>query len=110
MNIKQTGQPVGHFGPMQWEDAGQVELTWSLWTAAAEGRGLATEALTGALAWAARDWRRRYVVAGHFADNPASGRVLEKAGFLYTGEVRRGFSKARAGEARTRRMVISPSL
>jgi hypothetical protein len=31
--------------------------------------------------------------------------VLEKAGFLYTGEVRRGFSKARRGEAETRRMV-----
>ena len=45
------------------------------------------------------------VVAGHFTDNPASGRVLEKAGFLYTGEVRAGFSKARGDEAHTRRMV-----
>ena len=43
--------------------------------------------------------------AGHFADNPASGRVLEKAGFLYTGELRTGFSRARGEEARTRRMV-----
>ena len=69
------------------------------------GRGYATEALQGAQAWAARRWGRRALVAGHFEDNPASGRVLEKAGFLYTGEVRRGFSKARSGEARTRRMV-----
>ena len=44
-------------------------------------------------------------MAGHFTDNPASGRVLEKAGFLYTGAVRSGFSKARGGDARTRRMV-----
>jgi RimJ/RimL family protein N-acetyltransferase len=44
-------------------------------------------------------------MAGHFSDNPASGRVLEKAGFLYTGEVRRGFSRARGSEAETRRMV-----
>jgi hypothetical protein len=44
-------------------------------------------------------------MAGHFSDNPASGRVLEKAGFLYTGEVRRGFSRARGAETETRRMV-----
>jgi RimJ/RimL family protein N-acetyltransferase len=44
-------------------------------------------------------------MAGHFSDNPASGRVLEKAGFLYTGEVRKGFSRARGAEAATRRMV-----
>ena len=69
------------------------------------GRGFATEALEGALVWASRKWRRKALVAGHFADNPASGRVLEKAGFLYTGEVRKGFSRARAAEAATRRMV-----
>ena len=44
----------------------------------------------------------------HFEDNPASGRVLEKAGFLYTGEVRAEFSRARGGEARTRRMIWLP--
>lgn len=46
-----TGQPVGHFGPMLWTDAGAVELTWSLWTPAAEGRGLATEAARAMNAW-----------------------------------------------------------
>jgi RimJ/RimL family protein N-acetyltransferase len=69
------------------------------------GRGYATEALDGAIAWASRTWKRRALVAGHFADNPASGRVLEKAGFLYTGEVRRGFSRARGADTDTRRMV-----
>lgn len=69
------------------------------------GRGYATEALEGALNWASRRWRRRALMAGHFADNPASGRVLEKAGFLYTGEVRRGFSQARGDLVDTRRMV-----
>ena len=69
------------------------------------GRGFATEALQGALAWARRGWGRRALTAGHFTDNPASGRVLEKAGFLYTGEVRRGFSKARGDWTATRRMV-----
>lgn len=69
------------------------------------GRGLATEALEGALVWAKKAWKRRALTAGHFTDNPASGRVLEKAGFLYTGEVRKGFSKARGDWTNTRRMV-----
>lgn len=69
------------------------------------GRGYATEALEGALLWASRKWKRRALVAGHFADNPASGRVLEKAGFLYTGETRSAFSHARGGITDTRMMV-----
>jgi len=69
------------------------------------GRGYATEALEGALVWASRQWKRRAMVAGHFADNPASGRVLEKAGFLYTGETRRTFSQSRNSLTDTRRMV-----
>lgn len=69
------------------------------------GRGFATEALDAALVWASGRWKRRALVAGHFTDNPASGRVLEKAGFLYTGEVREGFSLSRAAPVKTRRMV-----
>jgi len=69
------------------------------------GRGLATEALRGALAWARGDWRKRLVVAGHFADNPASGQVLIKAGFLYTGVVEPKHSLARGETVDTRMMV-----
>ena len=69
------------------------------------GRGLATRAASAALDWAARTWRRKVVVSGHFADNPASGRVLEKAGFLYTGEVQPRRSVARGTIAPTRMMV-----
>lgn len=72
------------------------------------GRGYATEALEAGVLWTSRQWKRRALVAGHFSDNPASGRVLEKAGFLYTGEVRNGFSRARGEDARTRRMVWLP--
>ncbi|WP_174301026.1 GNAT family N-acetyltransferase [Caulobacter sp. S45] len=68
-------------------------------------RGLATEAVCGLLGWAADDWRCRATLAGHFADNPASGRVLEKAGFLYTGEVRQRFSFGRGQDVATRMMV-----
>ena len=51
------------------------------------GQGYASEAAGLALGWAA-DKGVRAAVAGHFVDNPASGRVLEKAGFLYTGDVK----------------------
>ena len=68
-------------------------------------RGSATEAVRGALKWVTRDWRKRLVVAGHFADNPASGQVLCKAGFLYTGDVELRRSRARGREVPTRMMV-----
>ena len=69
-------------------------------------RGYATEAVRGALRWVKRDWRRNVVVAGHFADNPASGQVLCKAGFLYTGDVEFRPSVARGGEAVATRMMV----
>jgi len=85
-------------------DAGHTEVGYWIgkgW----QGRGLATEALSSALAWASTDWRRKLVVAGHFADNPASGEVLCKAGFLYTGERKPLPSKARAEPAEARMMI-----
>jgi len=69
------------------------------------GQGYATEAAEAAINWAGGDWGKGYVLAGHFADNPASGRVLDKAGFLYTGEVQQRWSIARDAEATTRMMV-----
>ncbi|MDZ4374045.1 MAG: GNAT family N-acetyltransferase [Phenylobacterium sp.] len=69
------------------------------------GRGYATEALSSALRWAKGDWRRNVVWAGHFADNRASGQVLVKGGFLYTGDVEWRMSTARAEPVATRMMV-----
>lgn len=95
--------PVGVLGLFQGADRAPEVGYWigrPFW-----GRGFATEALEGALSWAARRWAKRALVAGHFIDNPASGRVLEKAGFLYTGERRRQFSLARGEPTETRMMV-----
>ncbi|MGZ3233330.1 MAG: GNAT family N-acetyltransferase [Croceibacterium sp.] len=61
------------------------------------GQGYATEAARGALD-VARALGRRRVLAGHYVDNPASGRVLRKLGFRETGEVRPTFCRARGGE------------
>jgi RimJ/RimL family protein N-acetyltransferase len=68
-------------------------------------RGYATEALRAALTWVKRDWRKKVVVAGHFSDNPASGQVLCKAGFLYTGDVELVPCAARGVDVPTRMMV-----
>lgn len=69
------------------------------------GRGLATEALSALQTWASQGLGLRYLTAGHFADNGASGQVLIKTGFLYTGEVHSRFSNARKADVATRMMV-----
>jgi RimJ/RimL family protein N-acetyltransferase len=69
------------------------------------GRGFATEALQ-ALTAEARALGE--LEAGHFVDNPASGRVLAKNGFAYTGEVKPLFSMARGESAPCKRMRYAP--
>lgn len=70
------------------------------------GRGYASEAGNAVLG-VARSMGLRRVLAGHFLDNPASGRVLEKIGFSPTGEVLREFSLGRGEHAPSRRMAIA---
>lgn len=69
------------------------------------GRGLASEALHGFLSEAHKLGDLR---AGHFTDNPASGRVLEKGGFAYTGETENKFSLARGASAPVKLMRYEP--
>lgn len=77
------------------DETGAVQLGY--WIAREyQGRGYATEAARGVLA-VARSLGHRRIVATHFVDNPASGRVLLKAGFRPTGEIRPGYSLARGG-------------
>ena len=80
--------------------SGAVELGY--WISRAHwGRGIATEA-GKALIDIARTLGLRRLEASHFLDNPASGRVLEKLGFIPTGISATRFSCARGGEAMTR--------
>ena len=69
------------------------------------GRGYATEALGAVLAWARDAWGRRCITARHFADNPASGAVLIKGGFLYTGRMGPWPCRSRGLDVPTRWMV-----
>jgi RimJ/RimL family protein N-acetyltransferase len=70
------------------------------------GRGFATETLSGFLSEAKA---LGHLTAGHFTDNPASGRVLEKGGFAYTGETANLFSLARGRSAPVKRMRYEPA-
>lgn len=70
------------------------------------GKGLASEALAAFLSEAKKLGR---LLAGHFADNPASGRVLEKAGFAYTGVIENKFSLARCRSAPVKLMRYEPA-
>ncbi|WP_018149454.1 GNAT family N-acetyltransferase [Henriciella marina] len=48
------------------------------------GQGIATEAAGALIGWLEETRAARDFTSGHFADNPASGRVLEKLGFRRT--------------------------
>ena len=61
------------------------------------GQGYATEAGLGVLE-VAKLLGYRQIEAGHFLDNPASGRVLRKLGFRPTGRVAKRYSCARGAD------------
>jgi RimJ/RimL family protein N-acetyltransferase len=63
------------------------------------GRGYATEAGRAVLAAARDSLRLKRLEAGHFLDNPASGRVLEKLGFRPTGRIVPYYSAGRGESA-----------
>ena len=80
--------------------SGAVELGY--WIGRAHwGKGFATEA-GRALIDIARTLKLPRLEASHFLDNPASGRVLEKLGFLPTGLSAERYSCARGGQAMSR--------
>ena len=81
------------------------EMEFGYWIARAHwGRGYATEAGRAMLATARHGLRVRRLDAGHFLDNPASGRVLEKLGFEPTGMIAPRYSAGR-GEAAPCRLL-----
>ena len=69
------------------------------------GRGYATEAGAAVLR-AARSAGIRRVAAGHFLDNPASGRVLRKLGFRATGRVNQVYSRGRGASVASARFEL----
>ncbi len=70
------------------------------------GRGLATEAGQALVDYARNELAAPAVTAGHYDDNPASGRVLEKLGFRYTGQACQQFSLGRLARANCLEMTM----
>lgn len=70
------------------------------------GRGYATEAGRAILAAARDSLRLTRIEAGHFLDNPASGRVLEKLGFRPTGAIVHRYSAGRREMAACRELAL----
>ena len=73
-----------------------------------EGRNahLGGEIAKALIANARESLRLRRLVAGHFLDNPASGRVLAKLGFRPTGVTRLRWSEGRKAEAPCREFTL----
>jgi RimJ/RimL family protein N-acetyltransferase len=83
------------------------ELEFGYWIARAWwGRGIATEAGAALVANARETLRLPRLVAGHFLDNPASGRVLQKLGFRPTGATRGRYSAGRDAIAPCREFAL----
>jgi RimJ/RimL family protein N-acetyltransferase len=70
------------------------------------GRGYATEAGRAVVAAGRDSLRLKRIEAGHFLDNPASGRVLEKLGFRPTGAIVPRYSAGRGEIAPCREVVL----
>ena len=93
--IDRTIDPVrmiGGIGFMEGDGAPEIGywLTPDSW-----GKGFATEAGAAAISAVRSSLGYTRISAGHFVDNPASGRVLEKLGFRPTGRIAPRYSRAR---------------
>lgn len=81
ITLLETGAIVGGVGLIQKDE---VELGYWL-TPAAWGQGYATEAALAMVAFGRDSLGLTHIASGHFIDNPASERVLAKAGFRPNG-------------------------
>jgi RimJ/RimL family protein N-acetyltransferase len=68
------------------------------------GQGLGSEAAMRIVRFAIEDLKLDELVAGHFIDNPASGRILEKCGFR---ETRRGPIKSLARDCESDAVFVA---
>ena len=89
--LKATGEPIGAmgYGPSCNCNlpAREGEPLIGYWVARPYwNQGICTEALGLMLAHIRKTTGIRSLISGHFIDNPASGRVMEKCGFAPTGE------------------------
>ena len=88
------GRLIGSIGLFRLTSDSYWELGYSINPNEA-GNGYATEAAQLVMDWARRKLNVTCFVAGHFADNPASGKILTKLGFSRDGQEQMMYSLAR---------------
>lgn len=102
--LERNGTVIGAMG-LTGSGAGAYELGY--WIGEPWWRqGHATEAAGRLLRFAFDDLGAQAVTAGHLLDNPASGRMLEKCGFAYTGQEQQ-WCAARNREVTVRRLALT---
>ena len=92
LELKETGEPIGCMGYYPYGESnigiGENDVELGYWIAKPFwNRGLCTEALRAMIDWCFNEKGFRTLWCDYFVDNPASGRVMEKCGFVYTGQV-----------------------
>ncbi len=107
--FRRDGQAPHFLGCIGFGDDGYGHIELGYWIAREHwGRGYATEAGRAVLD-IARTLGHPEMQAEHFADNPASGKVLRKLGFRPTGRTTSRFSKGRGQEADAVQFTLSLS-
>src|SRR3546814_16089302 len=97
ITLQGEDQPIGAIS-LRHSEPGNLELGY--WLAPTHWRqGLATEAAPAMVVYGFETPGAEALTSGHFADNPASGRVLEQAGFRSNGLARQ-WSRARPAVVR----------
>ena len=88
------GEAIGSIGFEHRGDIWRRSVELGYWLAQPYwGRGITTKGVKAMTDWAFDTWAINRVWAGVFAWNPASGRVLEKAGYVYEGRLRQSAMK-----------------
>lgn len=80
MVLRDDGQPIGHVGPYEPLNHPERELTWTLWSGAHEGKGLAFEAAQAARAHVFGDLGWESLVSYIVPDNLRSQRLAMRLG------------------------------
>ena len=92
--IEIDGVAVGGIGVHPGEDVHRHTATMGYWLGEEFwGRGVMTEAVTAVTDFCFENFLLRRISAEVFANNPASARVLEKAGFIFEGRLKNNVLK-----------------
>ena len=90
--LKETDEPIGAMGYFTKDTSnipiGDNDCEVGYWVGKPYwNRGICSEALQAMIDRIRATTTIRSLISGHFVDNPASGRVMEKCGFLPTGDL-----------------------